>query len=97
MPKINYFRKFRCQVVSYIDLKSLPVNKRNPKQVDKGRYSVFMGYVNCMNRQQRLYTPDLGCIITVTTIEFLELEKGGDLDLQIRGVRLQGISSELVV
>jgi hypothetical protein len=36
-------------------------------------------------------------MITVTTIEFLELEKGGDLDLRIRGARLQGISSELVI
>jgi hypothetical protein len=33
----------------------------------------------------------------VTTIEFLESEKGGDLDLRIRGARLQGTYSEPVV
>ena len=31
---------------------------------------------------------NLGYIITITTIKFLELKKGGDLDLQIRGARL---------
>jgi hypothetical protein len=68
-----------------VDLKSLPTYERNPKQVDKGRYSVFMGYVDCMNKQWRLYALDLGRTITATTIEFLESKKGGDMDLRIRG------------
>jgi Reverse transcriptase (RNA-dependent DNA polymerase) len=97
MPKIDHFRKFGCQAVGYIDPKSLPANERNPKQVDKGRHGVFMGYVDRTNRQWRLYAPDLGRTITVTTIEFLESEKGGDLDLRIRGARPQGTSSEPVV
>jgi len=46
-PTIDHFRRFGCQAVSYVDPKSLPVHdKRNPKQVDKGRLGVFMGYVN---------------------------------------------------
>jgi hypothetical protein len=36
-------------------------------------------------------------MITVTTIEFLESEKGGVLDLRIKGARPQGTSSEPVV
>jgi hypothetical protein len=97
MPKIDHFRKFGCQVVGYVDPKSLLANERNPKQVDKGRHGVFIGYIDRTNRQWRLYAPDLGRMITVTTIEFLELEKEGDLDLRIRGARLQGTSSEPVV
>jgi hypothetical protein len=31
MPKIDYFRKFGCQAVGYVDLKSLPATERNPK------------------------------------------------------------------
>ena len=45
MPKIDHFRKFGCQAVGYVDPKSLPANERNPKQVDKGRHGVFIGYV----------------------------------------------------
>jgi hypothetical protein len=46
-PTIDHFRKFGCQAVGYVDPKSLlAYDKRNPKQVDKGRLGVFMGYVN---------------------------------------------------
>ena len=78
-----------------MDPKSLPVHdKRNPKQVDKGRLGVFMGYVNETTKQWRLYAPDLGHTITVSTIDFLESKRGGDLDLRIRGARPQGTPSD---
>jgi hypothetical protein len=97
VPAISHFRKFGCQAVGYVDPKSLPThNKRNPKQVDKGRLGVFIGYVNETTKQWRLYAPDLGRTITVTTIDFLELKKGSDLDLRIRGARPQGIPSDPV-
>jgi hypothetical protein len=81
-PTIDHFWRFGCQAVGYVDPKSLPVHdKRNPKQVDKGHLGVFMGYVNKTTKQWRLYTPDLSCTITVSTIDFLESKKGGDLDL----------------
>jgi hypothetical protein len=37
-----------------------------------------------------------GRTITVTSIDFLESKKGGDLDLRIRGARPQGIPSDPV-
>jgi hypothetical protein len=78
-----------------VDPKSLPVHdKRNPKQVDKGRLGVFMGYVNETTKQWRLYAPDLGRTITVSTIDFLESKRGGDLNLRIRGLCPQGTSSD---
>jgi hypothetical protein len=44
---IDYFQRFGYQAISYVNPKSLPAyNKRNPKQVDKGRLGVFIGYVN---------------------------------------------------
>ena len=96
-PEINHFRKFGCQAIGYVDPKSLPEHdKRNPKQVDKGRLGVFMGYVNETTKQWRLYAPDLGRTITVSTIDFLESKKGGDLDLRIRGARPQGTPSNPV-
>jgi len=49
--------------------------------VDKGRLGVFIGYVNETTKQWRLYAPDLGRTITVSTIDFLESKRGGDLDL----------------
>ena len=46
-PTIDHLRRFGCQAVRYVDLKSLPVyDKQNLKQVDKGRLGVFIGYVN---------------------------------------------------
>jgi hypothetical protein len=96
-PTIDHFRKFGCQAVGYVDPKSLPAHdKRNPKQVDKGRLGVFMGYVNETTKQWRLYAPDLGRTITVSTIDFLESKKGGDLDLRIRGAQPQGTPSDPV-
>lgn len=96
-PKIDHFRRFGCQAIGYVDPKSLPVHdKRNPKQVDKGRLGIFMGYVNETTKQWRLYAPDLSRTITVSTIDFLESKKGGDLDLRIRGARPQGTPSDPV-
>ena len=96
-PTIDHFRRFGCQAVGYVDPKSLPAHdKRNPKQVDKGRLGVFMGYVNETTKQWRLYAPDLGRTITVSTIDFLESKRGGDLDLRIRGARPQGTPSDPV-
>jgi hypothetical protein len=96
-PAIDHFRRFGCQAVGYVDPKSLPAHdKRNPKQVDKGRLGVFMGYVNETTKQWRLYAPDLGRTITVSTIDFLESKRGGDLDLRIRGARPQGTPSDPV-
>ena len=40
-----------------------------------------------------MYAPDLGRTITISTIDFLESKRGGDLDLRIRGVRPQGTPS----
>ena len=94
---IDHFRRFGCQAVSYVNPKSLPAyDKRNPKQVDKGRLGVFIGYVNETTKQWRMYSPDLGRTITVSTIDFLESKKGGDLNLRIRGARPQGTPSDPV-
>ena len=94
-PIIDHFRRFGCQAIGYVDPKSLPIqDKRNPKQVDKGRLGIFMGYVNETTKQWRLYAPDLGHTITVSTIDFLESKRGGDLDLRIRGARPQGTPSD---
>ena len=64
--------------------------------MDKGRLGVFIGYVNETTKQWRLYAPDLGRTITVSTIDFLESKRGGDLDLRIRGARPQGTPSDPV-
>jgi hypothetical protein len=97
VPAISHFRKFGYQAVGYVDPKSLPIHdNRNPNQVDKGRLGVFIGYVNETTKQWRLHAPDLGRTITVTTIDFLESKKGGDLDLRIRGARPQGTPSDPV-
>src|SRR3981189_1254442 len=74
----------------------LHTTKRNPKQVDRGRLGVFMGYVNETTKQWRLYAPDLGRTITVSTIDFLESKRGGDLNLRIKGSHPQGTSSDPV-
>src|ERR1700722_11231706 len=97
IPVIDHFPTFGCQAVCYVDPKSLPAHdKRNPKQVDRGRLGVFMGYMNETTKQWRLYAPDLGRTITVSTIDFLESKKGGDLNLRIRGSHPQGTSSDPV-
>jgi hypothetical protein len=49
---ISHFRKFGYQAVGYVDPKSLPIHdKRNLKQVNKGRFGVFIRYVNKTTKQ----------------------------------------------
>ena len=43
-----------------------------------------------------MYILDLGCTITISTIDFLESKWGRDLDLRIRGIQLQGTPSSSI-
>jgi len=44
MPDINHLKPFGYKCYKYIDLKSLPANKRIDKLMILGRLSVFMRY-----------------------------------------------------
>ena len=50
--------------------------------------------MNETTKQWRLYAPNLGRTITVSTIDFLKSKRGGNLNLQIRGLYPQGTLSD---
>jgi hypothetical protein len=44
MPDINHLKPFGYKYYGYVDLKSLPVNKRTDKLIILGRLNVFIRY-----------------------------------------------------
>jgi len=83
-PSIDHIRVWGCKCYSYVDPKSLPVDGRRDKFMDRGRVGVFVEYVDETIKQFRLWAPDLGRVIRSHAIKFDESEKGSSIDLKLR-------------
>lgn len=83
-PSIDHIRVWGCKVYSYVDPKSLPVGSRHDKLMDRGRVGVFMGYMDETEKHYRLWAPDLRRVIRGHSVRFVEQEKGGDIDLNLK-------------
>jgi hypothetical protein len=95
MPDIDHLKPFGYKYYKYVDLKSLPANKRIDKLMMPGRLSVFIRYFKETIKQVKIYTLDLRYIIKVTRVDFKEEILGRTIDLIIRGAKPQGTTTAL--
>jgi hypothetical protein len=95
MPDIDHLKPFGYKYYGYVDLKSLPANRRIDKLIMPGRLSVFIGYSKETIKQVKIYTLDLEYIIKVTRVDFKEEIPDGTINLIIKGAKPQGTITAL--
>jgi len=96
MPDIDHLKPFDYKYYGYVDLKSLPASKRTDKLIMPGRLSVFIRYSKETIKQVKIYTLDFKYIIKVIRVDFKEEILNGTINLIIRGVKPQGITTALL-
>ena len=87
MPDIDHLKPFGYKCYGYVDLKSLPANKRIDKLIMSGRLGVFIRYFKETIKQVKIYTLDLRYIIKVIKVDFKEEILDGTIDLIMRGAK----------
>ena len=87
MPDIDHLKPFGYKCYGYVDLKSLPANKRTDKLMMLGRLSVFIRYSKETIKQVKIYALDLEYIIKVIRVDFKEEILSGTINLMIKGVK----------
>jgi hypothetical protein len=95
MPDIDHLKPFGYKYYGYVDLKSLPANRRTDKLIMPSRLSVFIRYSKETIKQVKIYTPDLKYIIKVIRVDFKEEILNGTIDLIMKRVKPQGITTAL--
>jgi len=96
MPDIDHLKPFGYKYYRYIDLKSLPANKRINKLMMLSRLNVFIRYFKETIKQVKIYTLDFKYIIKVIRVDFKEEIPGGTINLIIKRVKPQGIITALL-
>ena len=96
MLNINHLKPFGYKYYRYIDLKSLPANKRINKLMMLSRLNVFIRYFKETIKQVKIYTLDFKYIIKVIRVDFKEEIPGGTIDLMIKGVKPQSTMTALL-
>ncbi len=81
---IDHVRVWKCKCYSYVDLKSLSIEDRWDKFMNRDRLNVFMRYVKNINKQYRFWVSDLDQVIKNHAVKFTEDEKNENMNLQLR-------------
>ena len=87
MLNIDHLKPFGYKYYGYVDLKSLPANKRTDKLMMPSRLGVFIRYSKETIKQVKIYTLDLEYIIKVIRVDFEEEILDGTIDLIIKRVK----------
>jgi hypothetical protein len=87
MPDIDHLKPFGYKYYGYVDLKSLPANRRIDKLMMLSRLGVFIRYFKETIKQVKIYALDLRYIIKVIRVDFKEEILSGTIDLIIKGVK----------
>ena len=95
MPDIDHLKPFGYKCYGYVDLKSLPANKRTDKLMMPSRLGVFIRYSKETIKQVKMYVLDLRYIIKVTRVDFKKEILDGTIDLMIKGAKPQGTMTAL--
>ena len=95
MPDIDHLKPFGCKYYGYVDLKSLPANRRIDKLIMPGRLGVFIRYSKETIKQVKIYILDLGYIIKVIRVDFKEEILSGTINLIMKGVKPQSTTTAL--
>ncbi len=78
---INHVWVWRCKCYSYVDLKSLSIEDRRDKFMNRDRLDIFMRYVKNINKQYHLWVSDLDRVIKNHAVKFIEDEKIENMNL----------------
>ena len=95
MLDIDHLKPFGYKYYGYVDLKSLPANKRIDKLIILGRLGVFIRYSKETIKQVKIYILDLGYIIKVIRVDFKEEILSGTINLIMKGVKPQSTTTAL--
>jgi len=80
---IDHVWVWRCKCYSYVDLKSLSIEDKRDKFMNRDRFNVFMKYVKNIDKQYHLWVSDLDRVIKSHAVKFAEDEKSEDMNLQL--------------
>ena len=95
MFDIDHLKPFGYKYYGYVNLKSLPANKRIDKLIMSGRLGVFIRYFKETIKQVKIYILDLGYIIKVIRVDFKEEILSGTINLIMKGVKPQSTTTAL--
>ena len=80
---IDHVQVWECKCYSYIDLKSLSVEDRWDKFMNRDRLDIFMKYMKNIDKQYHFWISDLNRVIKNHAVKFAEDEKNEDMNLQL--------------
>ncbi len=80
---IDHVQVWECKCYSYVDLKSLSIEDRRDKFMNRDRLDVFMRYVKNIDKQYHLWVSDLDRVIKSHAVKFVEDEKSENMNLQL--------------
>ncbi len=80
---IDHVQVWECKCYSYIDLKSLSVDDRRDKFMNRDRFNIFMKYVKNINKQYHFWVSDFNRVIKNHAVKFAEDEKNKNMNLQL--------------
>ncbi len=80
---IDHVWVWKCKCYSYIDFKSLSVENRWDKFMNKDKLDVFMKYVKNIDKQYYFWISDLDWVIKNHAVKFAEDKKSENMNLQL--------------
>ncbi len=80
---IDYVWVWECKCYSYVDFKSLSIEDRRDKFMNRDKLNIFMKYVKNIDKQYHLWVSDLDQVIKNHAVKFAEDEKNENMNLQL--------------
>jgi len=80
---IDHVWVWECKCYLHVNFKSLSIEDRRDKFMNKDRLDAFMRYVKDIDKQYHLWISDLNQVIKNHTVKFTEDEKNEDMNLQL--------------
>ena len=97
MPRYKYIRAQGSKSYNYINPKTLPKDARHDKLILRGREGVFIGYSEIIEKQFKVYAPNLRYTRRISALYIDKAVKGGTVNLRFRNHPSgpQGIPNQL--
>ncbi len=81
---IDHVQVWKCKCYLHVDFKSLSIEDRRDKFMNRDRLDTFMKYVKDIDKQYHLWASDFNRVIKSHAIKFAEDEKSENMNLQLR-------------
>ncbi len=80
---IDHVWIWECKCYSHLDFKSLSIEDKRDKFMNRDRLDAFMRYVKDIDKQYHLWVSDLDRVIKSHAVKFAEDEKSENMNLQL--------------